>query len=199
MNSNRIVSALVILVLSTSSNLHAADLTYTYGAGDNELSVISKTVSGVTLTLLNPSARTTFRTDGDGLGVGLQGIFLSGAPLTSFQLQVAGGSLALKSYVLGYTDRSSAATFSMSGGSGTSTGNSLGSTGNFNASGNWILAPGDTGTLTASGFDTGSAGGIAQFASITFTVVPEPSTYALGVTAAGVMAFAARRRKSRIA
>lgn len=60
MNSNRIVSALVILVLSTSSKLQATDLTYMYGAGDNGLSVISKTVSGVTLTLLNPSARTTF-------------------------------------------------------------------------------------------------------------------------------------------
>lgn len=135
--------------------------------------------------------------DGDGLAVGLQGSFIRNAPLTSFQLQVAGGSLTLKSYVVGYIVNANAATFSMSGGSGNFTGNSLGSTGNFNASGNWVLAPGDTGTLTASGFDAQKSG-LAQFASFTFTVVPEPSTHALGVTAAGVMAFAARRRKSRI-
>lgn len=197
---NHLSAVLVMLLLCASSNLRATDITFIFGSAENELSVITKTdaPSGVTLTLLNPSDRTTFRADNDGLGVGLQASFISGADLLSFQLQVTGGMITLKSYSLGYVNAgATGATFSMSGGSGSSSGNSLASTGSFSANGNWSLTPSQTGTLTATGFGTS---GLAQFKSMTFAVtpVPEPCTYALGATAAGVMVFATRRRKSRV-
>ena len=197
---NHLSAVLVMLLLCASSNLRATDIIFTFSSADNELSVITKTdaPSGVTLTLLNPSARTTFKADIDGIAVGLQGGFITGAALDSFQLQVTGGTITLKSYTLGHTNAGTTnATFSMSGGSGSSSGNALSSTGSFNANGNWSLAPSQTGTLTATGFGTS---GLAQFRAMAFAVtpVPEPSTYALGATAAGVMVFATRRRKSRV-
>jgi len=173
----------------------ASPITFDLTSGVNGLSNFSKTVSGVTLNFLNPSARTAFRGDADGLGLGPQGGFITGAALTSFQITVVGATLQFTGYNITYTDGSGA--FSLSGGSGSSNLNSLVSNGVFSANGSWMLAPGQTGTLTATGF---SGNNIAQLNQLTFntvsTSVPEPSTLALFFIGAGALGMS--RRKHRI-
>ncbi len=64
----------------------AQAVTFTFDAGDNGLSTIEKTVDGITLTVSNPSPRSSFEVDPDGLTV----LGLIGSPseelLTSFDL-----------------------------------------------------------------------------------------------------------------
>jgi hypothetical protein len=197
MISFRLLSAVMICFL-TSSTLQGAVITFTYSESDNGKTVISKTVSGVTLTLSNPQGG-TFIVDSDGIGVGLAAAFLP-ADITSFDLAITGGVGLLTGYSLGYANSAaSQAFFSMSGGSNFSPGNPLSSTGAHTANGNWTLAPGQSGTLSASGF---ASNGLAQFKSLTFdvtpaTAVPEPST--LGAFLVGLGAVVARRRRVRAA
>ncbi len=173
----------------------ASPITFDLTSGVNALSNFSKTVSGVTLNFLNPSARTAFRGDSDGLAVGSQSVFITDADLTSFQITAVGATLQFTGYKITFTDGSGA--FSLSGGSGSSNQNSLASTGVFSANGNWMLAPGQTGTLTATGFSGTNA---AQFNQLTFNAttaaVPEPSTLALFFIGAGALGMS--RRKHRI-
>lgn len=68
-----------IAILSAS----AAVITFDLSSGVNGTTTFTKTVSGYTLTFLNPSPRTTFRGDTDGLGLGNQGAFITGNPLTT--------------------------------------------------------------------------------------------------------------------
>jgi hypothetical protein len=85
----------------------------------------------------------------------------------------------------------------MSGGTGSSTGNTLASPGDLTANGNWTLAPGQTGSFTAAGFD--------QYASIwlkslTFSfqdppAVPEPGTVGLALIGGGLLGLRAWRRR----
>jgi len=196
MISFRLLSAVMICFL-TSSTLQGGVITFTYDQFDNGQSVISKTVSGVTLTLSNPQGG-NFRADSDGIGVGLAGTFL-GPDNLSFDLAIIGGVGRLTGYSVGFANSAAnQAFFSMSGGSNSSSGNALSSTGTFTANGNWTLAPGQSGTLSASNFNST---GLAQFKSLTFDVtpaaVPEPST--LGFILAGLGAVVARRRRVRAA
>ncbi|MEI7867327.1 MAG: PEP-CTERM sorting domain-containing protein [Candidatus Methylumidiphilus sp.] len=174
----------------------ATPITFDLTSGVNALSNFSKTVSGVTLNFLNPSARTAFSGDADGLALGPQGGFITGAALTSFQITVVGATLQFTGYNITYTGGSGA--FSLSGGSGSSNLNSLVSDGVFSANGSWMLAPGQTGTLTATGFSGNN--NIAQLNQLTFntvsTSVPEPSTLALFFIGAGALGMS--RRKHRI-
>lgn len=197
MKKNWLIGALTFFMLTLSPNLRAVDVTFSFTFTDDNATTIIKnnSPSGITLTLLNPSARSTFKADSDGIAVGMVGAFVTGADLTTFDLQVTGGAITLKSYVIQYT-QTPTGTFSMSGGTGSSSGNSLTAQGTFTANGAWTLAPGETGTLTGSGI---AATQFAQLKSMTFSVtpVPEPSTYALGVIATGVLAFAAKKRKAK--
>ena len=76
---------------------------------------------------------------------------------------------------------------------GTSTGNKLNPAGTYTFAGTKIISPGDTVSLSG----TITSGALSEIKSITFSTVPEPSTYALGAIATGVMAAIARRRKAR--
>ena len=134
--------------------------------------------------------------DQDGLGLGTAGSVMQ-STTTSFQLQVTGGTVQFKSYLISY-ENTATATFSLSGGSGTSTNNPFNTTGTFTANGNWSLASGETGTLTAGSFIGVQ---MSQLKSMTFSIVPvpEPSTYALAAIATGVLGAVARRqRKARM-
>ena len=82
--------------------------------------------------------------------------------------------------------------FDLTGGTGTSTGNSLSSVGVFNYNGSYTIAPGQTVRFTSSSSGVSNS----QLKYMTFSTVPEPSTYALGAIATGVMAAVARRRKA---
>jgi hypothetical protein len=80
----------------------------------------------------------------------------------------------------------------LSGGTGTSTNNTLASTGVKNYNGSYSITPGQTVTLTSS-----YTSGQSKIKFMTFsTAVPEPSTYALGLVATGVLAAVARRRRA---
>jgi hypothetical protein len=197
MISFRLLSAVMICFL-TSSGLQAGIITFTFDGFDNGKKVISKTDSGVTLTLSNP-VDGPFYADPDGIGLGLSNIILFDRDITNFDLEITGGVGRLIGYSVGYSFDAPLAYFSMSGGSGSST-NGLGSTGSLTANGDWRLAPGQIGTLSADNF---YSGGFAQIKSLTFDVspavaaVPEPST--LGAIAAGLAAVVARRRRARAA
>ncbi len=60
------------------------------------------------------------------------------------------------------------------------------------------MNPGDT--VTLAGTFTSGTNALSEIKSITFSTVtvPEPSTYALGAIASGVIAVLARRRKSKL-
>lgn len=184
----------LLIGLVGSAPVRAADITFDLTSGVDNLSTFSKTVSGITLTFLNPNIGPNFDGDSDGLGLGNNAGSFMPSTTTSFQLQVTGGTVQFKSYLITYED-STSATFSLSGGSGTSTNNPFNSTGTFTANGNWSLASGETGTLTAGPFTVGE---LSQLNSMTFSIVPvpEPSTYALGLVATGVLAAVARRRRA---
>jgi hypothetical protein len=183
----------LLIGLVGSAPVRAIDITFDLSSGVSNLSTFSKTVSGITLTFLNPNIGPNFKGDSDGLGLGNASSFMP-STTTSFQLQVTGGTVQFKSYLITY-EESTSATFSLSGGSGTSTNNPFNSTGTFTANGNWSLASGETGTLTAGPFTVGE---LSQLNSMTFSIVPvpEPSTYALGLVATGVLAAVARRRRA---
>lgn len=186
----------LLIGLVGSAPVRASDITFDLTSGVNGQSTFSKTVSGITLSFLNPNIGPYFMGDQDGLGLGTAGSVMQ-STTTSFQLQVTGGTVQFKSYLISY-ENTATATFSLSGGSGTSTNNPFNTTGTFTANGNWSLASGETGTLTAGPF---AAGEMGQLKSMTFSTVPvpEPSTYALAAIATGVLGAVARRqRKARM-
>jgi hypothetical protein len=193
----RLLSAVMICFL-TSSTLQGGVITFTYSNSDNGKSVISKTESGVTLTLSNPQSG-VFKADLDGIGVGLAGGFIGTNDNLSFELAITGGVGLLTGYSVGYVQNGSQAFFDMSGGSNISVGNPFSSAGAFTANGNWTLAPGVSGYFNAYNF---GVSGLAQLKSLTFdvtpaTAVPEPST--LGAFLVGLGAVVARRRRVRAA
>lgn len=140
-----------------------ASVTFTYSNGDDEKSTISKTVSGITLTISNPAPNSEFTSDSDGIYLG---DYSGGDRVDSFDLTVTGGTILFKSYVIGF-GTSAGATFSLSGGSGTSTGNSFNG-GTQTANGDWQLEPGQTGTFTATGVTINN---FDQLESWTFEVI----------------------------
>ena len=162
--------AALILITAGKLSAPAEVITFDLSSGVDGRTTFSKTASGYTLTFLNPSLRTTFKGDSAGLALGNAGVFITGNPLTSFQFTVQGGTLQFSGYSITY-EAAAAASFSLSGGSGTSANNTLSTTGTFTANGNWTLAPGQTGTLTATGF-----GGtdFSQLRSLTFNTVATP-------------------------
>lgn len=74
---------LVPLALTINNSAQAA--VFTFGAGDNNQSTITKTVDGITLTLSNNQTLGSFFADSDGVAVLAGGNFL-GATTTSFKL-----------------------------------------------------------------------------------------------------------------
>jgi len=96
-------------------------------------------------------------------------------------------------YEVGFV-QTAANPFTLTGGTGTSTNNTLASTGVKTYNGSYSIAPGQTVTLTSSGTTDLK---LSQIKYMTFsTVVPEPSTYALGLVATGVLGAVARRRRA---
>jgi len=184
----RSLAALMVIVFSSASMARAIDITFDLTSGVDGQSSFSKTVSGFTLTFFNPGQQNYFEGTGNGLNVGVW----NATQMTSFQFKVTGGSLIFKDYVVG--DGGDAQPFSLTGGTGTSNNNPLGNTGTFNFNGPYMMDPSQTITFSAPG-TTGSQ--YSQIASMTFSTVPEPSTYALAAIATGVTAAMARRRRAR--
>jgi hypothetical protein len=177
----------LLIGLVGSAPVRAADITFDLSSGVNGQSTVTKTVSGYTMTL-TPNGSSTFYGDNNGLLIGPFDFDVH----TGFQIQVTGGSLSFLNYTVGQTNIPSAGPFDLSGGTGTSTNNTLASTGVKNYNGSYSITPGQTVTLTP-----GSTSGQSTIKFMTFsTAVPEPSTYALGLVATGVLAAVARRRRA---
>ena len=178
----------LLIGLVGSAPVRAADITFDLSSGVNGQSTVTKTVSGYTMTLTPIGTSSTFYGDNNGLLIGPFDFDVH----TGFQIQVTGGSLSFLNYTVGDTSLPSANPFDLSGGTGTSTNNTLASTGVKNYNGSYSITPGQTVTLTP-----GSTSGQSTIKFMTFsTAVPEPSTYALGLVATGVLAAVARRRRA---
>lgn len=198
----RSLMAVFAIAACVSPVTRSGDITFDFSTADFEDSdlTISRTVAGVTLTLLNPVGNSTFWTDDDG-------VYIGALPTDTipygFDMQVSGSELSFKTYVVGWVGLSDAtitggptSPFSLTGGTGVSTGNSMAALGTYNFAGPYTISPGQTVTLMSSLIPGRN---FNQILSMTFSTVPEPSTYALGAIATGVMAAVARRRKVKIA
>ncbi len=109
-------------------------------------------------------------------------------------MHLSGGTLDFKSYVINVASEGTVGTFSLSGGTGTSSDNVLDPAGTYAFNGSYSFAPSDTIVLTS----TFTSGTVSQIKSITFsTPVPEPSTYELAAVSTGVIGLISRRCKAR--
>lgn len=192
----------LVIVSVCCQNTEAADVTFDFTSGVLSTYSFSKTVSGYTLVFSNPSPYNIFEGDTDGLVIGAN----NNPIVNQFQIVLTGGpvtdALLFKNYEVGYVGIggvSPAAPFSLTGGSGTSTNNSLASTGVFSFAGPFSIAQGQTVTFSSPGTNANLM--LSQIKFMTFTVVPvpEPSTYALGTIAAVTLAWLARKRRNAAA
>lgn len=99
---NTIQRLLLVLVspLLFAAPAGAVLVSFDFDGSDNNLSTITKTVSGLTLTLSNPSPDTTFPADFDGLGVFSDGGF---GDLKSFDMTFS-APVNLVSYTASFVD-----------------------------------------------------------------------------------------------
>jgi hypothetical protein len=170
------------------------DITFDFSTLTTGQSSYTMTSGAYSLLLSNPvnmgSFPSLFETTPMGIPIGTGG---SATINAGFSMQVTGGPLDFKNYVIFSSGTGTSDSFSLTGGTGTSTGNLLNPVGTYNFNGSYRITPGDTVALNA------SVSRRALMQSITFSTVtvPEPSTYALGVIATGVMAYVARRRRKQ--
>lgn len=176
----------LVALAAASAPLRAIDITFDFTSQTSPVSSFTLTNSGYSLTLSNPDRGSFQSLGGNGLWLG------QGAAPTAFDMQVSGGPLVFKNYEVGSAFAGGISPFDLSGGTGTSTGNSLASAGVFNYNGSYSINTSQTVRLTS-----GDIGIQASYLkSMTFSTVPEPSTYALGAIATGVITYLARRRKA---
>ena len=107
--------------------------------------------------------------------------------------------LIFKSYVVNSILNNNSSSFNLTGGTGTSNGNTLTANTTLDYNGSYSLVGSQTATYNPVNFRDANGPGPTEvfLGALTFTAVPEPSTYALGAIATGVMAAIARRRKAR--
>lgn len=184
---------LVPLALTINNSAQAA--VFTFGAGDNGLSSITKTVDGITLTISNNQPRGSFFADGDGVAV--LGGPSSPGQTTSFNLTFS-SAVQLTSYTIGYIESLDGdESFTLSNGSSSSVENSPFSTGLRNFSNQFTVAAGQTVSFT------GNLGtnleDLIQWSALEVTPVspppattPEPSTI-LGLLAVGSLGALSRK------
>jgi hypothetical protein len=186
-----IVAAVAMICgIAAGQNARAVDITFDFTSGVGGQLNFSKTASGYTLNFSNPSPFFVFGGTTDGLWID--------SLVNQFQIALTGGpvtdALLFKNYEVGSVPGGGAQPFTLTGGTGTSTNNSLATIGVFNFNGQFSIAQGQTVNFSAPGTSA-----LSTIKRMTFTIVPvpEPSTYALGAIATGVMAFVARRRKAK--
>lgn len=192
----RLLVAAVAMIcgIAAGQSARAIDITFDLTQIANGQSTSSLTSSGYTL--LFTSIGGTFNSSAiyDGLGVDQNKTF-------SISKTAGATDLIFKSYTMGYVFSFSGNTisFDLSGGTGTSAGNSFTIFATSNYNGSYRLVGSQTVTYSQVNFSSpgGPFDDRVYFHYLTFSTVPEPSTYALGAIATGVMAFVARRRKAR--
>ena len=183
----------VVCSLVAGQSARATDITFDLTQLVGQSSPYSLTSGGYTLLFTLTGGFSNF----DGMPGGVE--FDSDA---TFSISKTAGAtdLLFKSYTLSNVGNYSGNTplsFNLTGGTGTSTGNTFTANTTLNYNGNYSLVGSQTVTYSMVNFgDIGGDNDAVTFNSLTFTAVPEPSTYALGAIASGVMAAVARRRKA---
>ena len=184
----------LLVAFAGSATLRAADITF-----DLKQIAFNQTTSSLTsggYTLLFTSSSGTFSGSTSPNTGGLKV-----SVLNTFSVQKTAGAtdLIFKNYKLGNVDNytGNSLSFSLTGGTGTSNNNTFTALSTNNYNGSYSLAGSQSATFSLNGFgsDTGDDDSV-YFNTLTFSTVPEPSTYALMAIATGVMGVLARRRKA---
>ncbi len=180
----------LLALVAGSASLPAIDITFDFTTQISPVTSFTLNNSGFGLTFSNPNQGSFQTIASSGIELGSNCLFP-----TAYDIQVTGGALVFKNYDVGNVFAGGINPFDLTGGTGTSTGNSLSSIGVFNYNGSYAIAPGQTVRFST----TSSGPSNSQLKFMTFSTVPEPSTYALGAIATGVMGLLARRRKAKLA
>ena len=186
-----VAAGAVVCSLAAGQQARAADITFDLTSLPGQSSPASLTSGGYTLLFTKIGSGSTF--SGSPSGVVMR-------PNQTFSISKTAGAtdLIFKSYTLqNVLISGSSLSFNLTGGTGTSNGNTFTANTTLNYNGNYSLVGSQTVTYSPINFVVGSSPDTVYFNSLTFTAVPEPSTYALGAFATGVMAAIARRRKAR--
>ena len=186
-----VAAVAVVCSMSAGQSAQAVDITFDLQSLSWGQSTSSLTSGGYTLLF----TAVGFPLNGSGGANG--GTKISTGQTFSISKTAGATDLIFKSYKIGAVTSNSGNTFSfnLTGGTGTSNGNTFtqGATSNYN--GSYSLVGSQTVTYTQVNFVNEFDSVVVS--SLTFSTVPEPSTYALGAIASGVMAAIARRRKAR--
>ena len=187
-----VAAVAVVCSLAAGQSARATDITFDLTQLGGQTSPQSLTSGGYTLLFTLTGGFSNF----DGMPGGVE--FDSDA---TFSISKTAGAtdLLFKSYTLSNVGNYSGNTplsFNLTGGTGTSTGNTFTANTTLNYNGNYSLVGSQTVTYNLVNFGSSTLDNVT-FNALTFSTVPEPSTYALGAIATGVMAAIARRRKAR--
>ena len=185
-----VAAVAVVCSLAAGQSARAVDITFDMSQFAGQSSPRSLTSGGYTLLFTYTFG--TFAGTPSGFEVDENATF-------SISKTAGATDLIFKSYTMIGADNYSGnpLSFNLTGGTGTSNGNTFTANTTLNYNGNYSLVGSQTVTYSPVNFQAGSEDDEVTFNSLTFSTVPEPSTYALGAIATGVMAAIARRRKAR--
>lgn len=181
----------LLVLLAGSASVPAVDIMFDLRTLPTGVASASLTSAGYTL-LFTSSVNNLTRVTGT-----YGGVYYDRDTFISIKETAGATDLIFKSYKTGAVDNLSgnSISFNLTGGTGTSNGNpfQFAATSNFN--GSYLIGGSQVVTFNPINFGaTNQDKGYIQ--SLTFSTVPEPSTYALAAIATGVMAALARRRKA---
>ncbi len=163
---------LICLLFLSSNSVLAQPIAFTFNGLDNNQSTITKTVSGVTLTLSNEQPDNNFQTDGDGLAV-LANTAIGGAlgDCSEFTMMFS-ADVQLLSYNIAYgiSSMEGDESLTFTDGSSTTIESGFSSLGSHNFS-NQICITANTSITVTSDFGGGVTNDLIQF--ISMTVQPE--------------------------
>jgi hypothetical protein len=149
-----------------SQPVQAINITYSFDSGDDGLSTITKTDSGlgITLTASNPNANGgKFQVDNNGLALGTVNTLANG--ISEFSLSFS-QAVTLNSYVIGYVEFGGMGPLSLS----TSIDNPINVVGTYNFNNPFTLRANQNYTLSAAP----QSSGLSQISSITVDATPVP-------------------------
>ncbi len=186
-----VAAVAVVCSLAAGQSARAVDITFDLTPLPGQSTPASLTSGGYTL-LFTQIGDSFFPGNPNGVSVVANRTF-------SISKTAGATDLLFKSYTLKNVNNfsSNSLSFNLTGGTGTSTGNTFTANTTLNYNGNYSLVGSQTVTYSMVNFGTGAFHDVVTFNALTFSTVPEPSTYALGAIATGVMAAVARRRKAR--
>ena len=187
-----VAAVAVVCSLAAGQSARAVDITFDLTPLPGQSTPSSLTSGGYTLLFTYFGGSGSFTGNANGVAAG-------GNKNFSISKTAGATDLLFKSYTLKNVNNfsSNSLSFNLTGGTGTSTGNTFTANTTLNYNGNYSLVGSQTVTYSMVNFGTGAFDDEVTFNALTFSTVPEPSTYALGAIATGVMAAVARRRKAR--